>query len=345
VDGYYTVVIHDITLSDTGDYNMSFVQMPMAYNFKYTYGNGDYYTGWVNASQTYGYSVGYTEEITDENGQQGSYAITGTTTGKSGSKVGEVFIEVYYDSETDRTYGPVGFDDPVGTNYLASEGDYIIQSDIPDFYFGDGYYEADVGSYSRYDFRFYYNNGSGDYYVGYVYAPTSFQSGDLQFAVGKKLYDQPLPFWSQGYKSLNDGYYYITGITDGYASIYDKQSYITSYYDADKAKVGLGVNSDGSATAANIYVADRTAAWETGYAISGANHAAFNPYSEVDVTLIAASPALASAAASPPASSASRPVPLRVAPSPPANSTSSPRSQAVWASYWSQNSSLLEEEK
>jgi hypothetical protein len=182
---------------------------------------------------------------------------------------------------------------------------------------------------SKYDFTYYYNDDSGDYYTGYVYAPTSFQSGDLQFAVGKKLYDQPMEFWASGYKSFNGGYYDITAITDGFASTYDKQSYITSYYDADTAKASLGVNSDGSATATNIYVADRTATWETGYAISGSNHATFNPYTEADVTAAGASPAMSSAAPSPATA---------------ATSASGSRSQAVWGVYWGQTASLLKED-
>ena len=48
------------------------------------------------------------------------------------------------------------------------------------YYPGDGYwhaflYEAENTTYSIYDFTCYYNNGSGDYYTGYVYAPTGYK--------------------------------------------------------------------------------------------------------------------------------------------------------------------------
>jgi len=87
------------------------------------------------------------------------------------------------------------------------------------------------------------------------------------------------------------------------------------------------VNSDGSSPPSTVYVADRTAAYESGYAISGATHAAFDPYTEANVTIAAASPALTSCAPAPP------PAGPDVAPS-----------QALGAAYWSQAAALLEEE-
>jgi len=213
----------------------------------------------------------------------------------------------------------------VGTSYLGSEDDYIIKSGAPEFLFGSSsgtFYEADVGSYSRYDFTFNYNNGSNDYYTGYVYAPTSFETSQGGFlSVGTYLYNQPEELWASGYQSLNGSYYYITAITDGYASSYDKKSYITAYYDADTAGASLGVNSDGSATAGTVYVADRSTSWESGYALSGSQHDTFSVYKEADVTLSAS------------------------APTSPAAFISAASSQAVWAAYWSQVPSLLEEER
>jgi len=299
-----------------------------AYTFTYTYGDGDYYSGTVYAATGYGYSTGYTLSTTDEKGNTGAYAITGVTSGYAANLAGQVYVTGYYDAGSAHTYTPVGSGAAVGASYLTSEHDYIILAGVPEFYFGGGYYEADLGGYSRYDFNYCYNNSSGDYYTGYVYAPTSFQAGDLQFAVGKRLYDQPLPFWSQGYKSLGGAYYEITGITDGYAATYDKQSYITAYYDHDTAGAGLGVNSDGSTTAANIHVANRTAAWETGYAFSGSNHANFSPYVEADVPLAAASPTLASSA-----------------PPPVFTNRRATQTQVFWSAYWSQTASRLEEEQ
>ncbi len=296
------------------------------YDFTYYYnnGNGDTYTGSVYAATGYnGYAVNYTQASTDENSQAGYYEITAATDlGSDGSKAGQVYVTSYYDKESGNTYTPVSNGSAVGTSYFTSEHDYIILSGIPEFYFGGGYYEADVGSYSRFDFTFNYNNGSGDYYTGYVYAPTSFETSQGGFlSVGTYLYIQPQPLWASGYHSLNGAAYYITAITDGYASSYDKESYITSYYDSDTAGTSLGVNSDGSATAGTVYVADRSTSWESGYALSGSQHDTFSVYKEADVTLSASAP-----------------------PSPAAYSQSA-ASQAVWAAYWSQTPNLLEEEK
>jgi len=248
-----------------------------AYTFKFTYGNDDYCQGTVYAPEGYGYYVGYySPTFIDENGTSGSYYISAVQTGFDLSKSGEVYVTSCCDQESGNTYTPVGSGAAVATGYLGSEYDYIICSRVPEFYFGSGYYEADVGEYSRYDFKYYCNNGSGDYYVGYIYAPTSFQTSGPNLTVGTNIYDQPMPLWGS-YKSLNGAYYSITEITDGYASSCDKQSYITSYYDGNTAKSVLGVNSDGSAIASYVYVADRSTAWETGYAISGSRHAAFIP--------------------------------------------------------------------
>jgi len=297
------------------------------FDFTFTYGDGDSYTGQVYAPVNYGYYLGQTYNQTDENGNLGYYEITGVSyVAVPGYANGQVWVCSYYDHESGNTYTPVGGGAAVGAAYLGSEEDYIIMSDIPEFRFGNSggvFYEADVGGYSRYDFRYYFNNGSGDYYLGYVYAPTSFQA-DFQFAVGTQIYYQPQSFWSQGYHSLGGAYYELTAITDGFAAAYDKQSYITAYYDADTAQASLGVNTNGSATAANIYVADRTADWEQGYAISGANYASFSPYVEADVILAAGSPVV------------SRPAP---APAPAAA-----RSRAQWAAYWGRSAGLLEEE-
>lgn len=49
------------------------------------------------------------------------------------------------------------------------------------------------------------------------------------------------------------GYYEITAIVDGYDSSYDKQEYITSYYDADTGKNSYTING-----ASYLYVADRS---------------------------------------------------------------------------------------
>jgi hypothetical protein len=270
-----------------------------AYAFLFTYGSGDYYTGTVYAEPEYGYSASYTMTTTDEKGNTDTYAITGVTTGYDVSRAGQVYVSSYYDAGSNKTYTPVSGGTAGGANYLTSEHGYIIQSGVPEFYFGGGYYEADTGAYSRYDFYYWYSDGSGDCYAGYVYAPTGW------LTAGTYLYHQPLPM---GGAALG-GCYYITSATAGYTSAYDKQSYITTYYDYhNSAWTACGVNSDGTATAGSIYVADRSQANETGYAIYSSSAKYFD--TATSFTYAASMPAA---------------------------------SQAVWAAYWSQTPGLLDE--
>lgn len=144
------------------------------------------------------------------------------------------------------------------------------------------YAAAAVAGYSCYDFNYYYDDGSGDYYTGYVYAPTAFKTSGPNLSLGAKIYQEPEEMWASGNKTLS-GHYEIIGITDGFDSSYDKQSYITAYYDVDTAEASLGVNSDGSTTAGTIYVADRTAAHESGYAFQDSLATVFDPATEIDI--------------------------------------------------------------
>ena len=136
---------------------------------------------------------------------------------------------------------------------------------------------------SQYFFTYYYNDGSGDYYTGYVFAPTGFHTSAGLY-VGKALDCQPE---GMGGQSLG-GYYYITSIVDGYAASYDKQEYITAYYDNDKAGSSFAVsNNDYLSTTPNyVYVANRSLADELGYAISAdsALASSFSPFFEADLT-------------------------------------------------------------
>jgi len=176
--------------------------------------------------------------------------------------------------------------DPQGTNWSYA-------NDINDSGQVVGYYKTtysstthaflyQTGDYSRYDFKYYYNDGSGDYYTGYVFAPTSFKitnDTDNQgfIEVGTHLTTEPEGL---GSKALN-GYYEITAITDGYNSSYDKKEYITAYYDGNLYQASEGVNSDASATAGTVYVADRTAADESGYVVTKAQIGFSAPYETV----------------------------------------------------------------
>jgi hypothetical protein len=123
--------------------------------------------------------------------------------------------------------------------------------------------------YSRYNFT-YSISGGPDRYQGFVFAPTGF------LTVGQKLYYEPK---EMGGFSLDGGYYYITGANSGYGSSYDKQSYITSYYDPNLA-AWLGVNSNASSTASSIYVANRSLEHESGYALSKGQPGYFDPFNE-----------------------------------------------------------------
>ncbi|MFZ5448197.1 MAG: hypothetical protein ACOZFS_06125 [Thermodesulfobacteriota bacterium] len=122
---------------------------------------------------------------------------------------------------------------------------------------------GDGSNYSQYNFAYNYNDGSGDQYYGYVFAPTAFKTTGPFLQVGTKLYNQPQ---EMGGSSLG-GYYEITAINDGYDSTYDHQSYISSYYDGDTGKTSYTLYSTtGSSTATNsLYVADRRYAEESGY--------------------------------------------------------------------------------
>src|SRR5208337_4708687 len=121
------------------------------------------------------------------------------------------------------------------------------------------------GGESKYNFTYYYNNGSGDYYTGYVYAPTSFKTSGPQLSVGREIYNEPAPM---GGASLGGSGYYITAITDGYDSSYDKLEYITSYYDSSTStayEVLPSASSISTYIDGHIKVQDRSTTDEGGY--------------------------------------------------------------------------------
>jgi hypothetical protein len=120
------------------------------YTFRYYYGNGDYYTGVVYASPTYGYYTGWKKTMTNETANTGYYEIISMDyLGINSSSYGKVFVgTTYFDSDTAKFYKPIDtVNNLVGTNYLGSESGYIITPGSSSSFFGYGYYEANVINY------------------------------------------------------------------------------------------------------------------------------------------------------------------------------------------------------
>ena len=189
------------------------------YAFRYAYAGGDYYTGLVYGPAAK-YNLTFLKTVTDENGLPGTYSITAITPGYDYYLKGQVCVTDYYNEEDKTTYVPRNNLSPLGVGYLASERGYILQANNPTYFFGKGYYEADLsGTYDRYYFRYVY--GNADYYSGFFYA-----AQEKGYYVG----------WKQN--SLNEtgltGYYEITGMSyrNTAASNYGKV-YLSSYYDGD----------------------------------------------------------------------------------------------------------------
>ena len=221
----------------TGDYYKGYVYAPTYYNYKVeTY------------SQTliYVYEVGIKIPTLSEHYQSGYYKITKATDLKTdGSKDGRVYVTGYYDSESKKTFKPMGSTKPLGYNYLESESGYILKQDFPAYRFGSntvlkeggGYYEADL-KYAKYDFTFAFDQGLGDYYQGYVYAPTYFHQDTETFNYDLNLVIPAVD------ESGRPGTYTITAVTDrGDDKSLDGQVFVTSYYDIETGKTYKPVGS------------------------------------------------------------------------------------------------------
>lgn len=192
------------------------------YQYKFTFGNGDYYTGTVYAAATYGYYPGKTWTTTDENKQVGQYAILacGAASDQYAAKLGQVLTDAtYYDAETKASYKIAK--PSVGYSYLGKETGYILRAGVPYYQFGKGYYEADVGD--RYTYKYVY--GNGDYYSGYLYVAPH----DARYFVGQTTTKK---------NALGiSGYYEITGISyTGVAPSEYGKTWITHYYDGSSSK-------------------------------------------------------------------------------------------------------------
>lgn len=160
-------------------------------------------------------------------------------------------------------------------NYAMDANDtkwYLLKDVLA--YLGSSSSTTPSGGYSRYDFTYNYTDGSNDYYTGYVYAPTGF------LVVGQTLAYEPAELGGGGM----NGYYYITGATSGYDSSYDKEEYITSYYDRATQNT-LEVNYTSSLPSGyvdgHIKVKSRSYHDESGYAYYNSTYYLFNPTTSV----------------------------------------------------------------
>lgn len=187
------------------------------YSFKYVYGNGDYYEGKVYRAPGV-YYPGWKLTKKNELGLDGYYEITGMSLTNDTAKYGQVFVDNYFNDENKTAYQPLKKGTAVGSSYLGSEQDYIVRDGVPDYRFGKGYYEADIGD--KYFFRYTY--GNGDYYQGYVY-----QAPAGTYFPGYKLIPRaPNEIGLKGlYEILSMEY---TGDTRKYGQVY-----VTLYHDGD----------------------------------------------------------------------------------------------------------------
>ena len=164
------------------------------YSFKYSYGNGDYYLGYVYQSPGGTYYPGYKfTTMKNELGLLGYYQILSMTYTGDTAKYNQVFVDKYHDGETNKNFTPVHQGQPVGKTSLGSELDYICVDKVLAYRFGiyrGVFYEADVGD--RYAFK--YSYGNGDYYQGYVYrSPGSVYYPGYKFTTNNKTRLRDLP--------------------------------------------------------------------------------------------------------------------------------------------------------
>ena len=230
----YSPLINDrgqIAWTQTGGAFKSAVMLatPQAdtYTFKYTYGSGkDYYTGTVSAHPLVEYYLGYRFSKKNETGATGYYEITGFDYVGDFSQYGQVYVDKYYDAESNKTFTPKHQGQAVGNFHLGSEVDYVGVDGVQDYKFGQGYYEADV--YDKYKFRYTY--GNGDWYEGYVYR-------------------EPGYVYYKGYKLAKKnelgqtGYYEITQASLSKETAKYKKVYVNTYHDGESNQNFTPLNS------------------------------------------------------------------------------------------------------
>ncbi|MFM8332888.1 MAG: hypothetical protein ACKN9T_14485, partial [Candidatus Methylumidiphilus sp.] len=150
------------------------------YQFKFTYGNGDYYNGYGYANDGT-YTNSQTWVVVDENGQNGNYKITyAGFSSNPVTDIGKIYVDRYYDSESNQSFSDYTYDSthslvPNGTANLGSEHGTLFGSTTIGAFGKDAatgrQMEADIDEskvVQYYNFKFTY--GNGDYYQGYGYA-------------------------------------------------------------------------------------------------------------------------------------------------------------------------------
>ena len=111
------------------------------YTFKYSYGNGDYYTGYGYApASTYQQGQNVLNDGANETGFKGYYQIISVQNSVDVAKTNQVFVNYYYDVERKASYKPYSGS---GNSGLGSELGYLAPQDRST-YFGSTFYEADT---------------------------------------------------------------------------------------------------------------------------------------------------------------------------------------------------------
>jgi hypothetical protein len=115
------------------------------YAFRYYYGNGDYYQGYVyQAPSASGYYPGLRITKKNELGLNGYYEILSMAWTGDTAKYGQVYVDWYNDADRAmaQLIRPLNYATPMGKKYLGSEVGYLVS--VSDAHkFGQGYWEAD----------------------------------------------------------------------------------------------------------------------------------------------------------------------------------------------------------
>ena len=111
------------------------------YTFKYSYGNGDYYTGYGYARpSTYQQGQNLSDAVANETGLKGNYQILSVKNNVGAANANKVFVNYYYNVERKSGYKPYSGS---GSSGLGSELGYLDAQDRGT-YFGGKFYEADM---------------------------------------------------------------------------------------------------------------------------------------------------------------------------------------------------------